>query len=149
MTNWPYKKRCLQCHKIFITKFRKPVFCCRSCYLASDLYRRGLEKAARVRNSHKTHKPWIMIGPYKLVECPGHPRAKCGRYVLEHRLVMEKKVGRYLERFESVHHINGNKTDNRIENLVLTTWSDHQRLYHTETMKHNLGKIHQTNQLNF
>ncbi|HEY5026590.1 MAG TPA: HNH endonuclease [Acidimicrobiales bacterium] len=67
-------------------------------------------KGGRIR--HRQHG-------YVLVRVPWHPRINTRGYVREHILVMEEALGRYLEPDETVHHRNGVRDDNRIENLEL------------------------------
>ena len=71
------------------------------------------------------------MGKYKTIKIKG-------KWMLEHRYVMEKHLKKKLLLKEIVHHKNGNSLDNRIENLCLTTRSSHTK-YHME--KGDLHKI--------
>lgn len=66
---------------------------------------------------------------YITVYFPSHPNATREGYVMLHRLVMEEHLGRLLSADEVIHHINGDKKNNRICNLMLTTKSEHMRLH--------------------
>ena len=67
---------------------------------------------------------------YILIFAPKHPFAT-QKYVGEHRLVMEQYLGRYLRPEEIVHHINGIRNDNRIENLLLlNNMREHRQFHH-------------------
>lgn len=95
-------------------------FCSRACW---DEARKNGHDAPKWRGGR-----YIDHQGYVSVFAPDHPTAVNNR-VREHRLVMERKLGRALRRDEHVHHIDGDKTNNDLSNLVVMSKSEHMKLH--------------------
>ena len=67
---------------------------------------------------------------------PEHPNARANGTILEHRYVASKMLGRPLKKFETVHHLDENRTNNSPENLIVfRTNADHSRFHKIGVMK--------------
>src|SRR3990167_1763100 len=98
----------------------------------SEKTRRKLSISHKGLLSGDKHHNWKggfrEITPYGYIRIwnPNHPNAVKGGRILEHRLVMSNYLDRSLKKGEYVHHRNGNRQDNRIENLELVTGKNHR-----------------------
>lgn len=81
-------------------------------------------KGGRIRGGHE--------GRYWMRHVPDHPAANSAGYVLEHRLVVEARLGRYLTADEVVHHVNHDTTDNEDSNLEVMTQAEHAARHFTK-----------------
>lgn len=78
---------------------------------------------------------------YIAVYFPDHPKSNKEGYIMEHDLVMECYIGRWLKEDEVIHHINKKRDDNKIENLKLMTFKEHARLHMIERHKNKKGMM--------
>jgi len=108
---------CAECKnpfKVYPSRKNKARCCshkCQSIYMS--------KKWSGEKHPQWTGGRWKNHG-YIYIHSPNHPFNSSG-YCKEHRLVMEKHLGRYLSRKEIIHHLNGITDDNRLENLALCT----------------------------
>lgn len=97
-----------------------------------DRPKRFCDKACANRHTARnraTTKGWTLTSKgYVAMRAQGHPMADRTGYVMQHRLVVAEALGRDLLPSEVVHHINGVKDDNRLENLELLEKVTHDRL---------------------
>lgn len=123
-------KTCLFCGKEFgrdsckqLSDYREKKFCSKECVVA---WRKG--------PNHPNWKGGIKTRP------DGYVRTTDDKYI--HRLIMEKHLGRPLLSSEQVHHIDGNPSNNVIENLELYDSNSEHRKYESSIAKRdNLGRF--------
>lgn len=91
----------------------------------------GAPKGTRPWNTG-TGKGWVDRRGYRWLYVTENGRKRARR---EHRVLMERHLGRRIEPWELVHHINGDTADNRIENLEIQDWGKHTADHHKGTRR--------------
>lgn len=125
--------------KRYRSHIRKNNYCSVKCSAKNTYIQKGqqLSKKTQFVRGEKPHnyKGWQLTKSretgryYKLIHMPSHPNATKGGYVREHRLVMERVLGRLLHDDEVVDHINRFDTlNNDPSNLRIMKKKDHDRM---------------------
>lgn len=99
---------------------RKSILCQR-CWIK----KRGDRYKGLNRQRTGPHKQYTKAQGYIKQYCPDHPYCDNHGFVLQHRLVVEAEIERYLEREEIIHHLNGVRDDNRLQNLMIVKARSH------------------------
>jgi len=124
-SNWkggPPALICRTCGKTFHNK-KKRIFCSMKCRNIGFIG----------KNNPNWDGGFRMDNGYLKIHSPNHPFRDKQNYVMKHRLIIEKKIGRFLTKNEVVHHKNGLITDNRISNLVLCENQAEHRRHHAKS----------------
>ena len=128
---------CRECKQPFLKyPSRGKVFCSLKCYHKSRCGKsRGYSIYGKKNPNWKGGRIYDKDG-YILIYSPTHINKNGTGDVREHRLKIEKKIGRLLNKGEVVHHINGIKDDNRMQNLKLFSKREHDKLeYHKKKIQ--------------
>lgn len=121
------KKNCELCKTEFLVlpSRNHKRFCSRSCGIKTK-HTQGILKSPAGWNKGKGAGIVTTNGGYRMITVGKH------KMMLEHRLVMEKHLGRKLKTFEHIHHIDGNKLNNKISNLEITNVIDHAKEHYAQ-----------------
>lgn len=123
MGEYRYKKKikqCEECGSDMHQRGKNTKYCSRECYSNA---RRGKPRKEKTKRKIKKSNGRFLPNGSKRTDAHGYIMIKIGDndWMKEHRHVVEMDIGRKLETSEQVHHRNGIKNDNRIENLELWT----------------------------
>lgn len=116
--------------KILVKKPTLPLISCLKCAKLTKNKKYCSHKCFGVH----TRKPFIIKKGYKKILIIDHPRADKKGYVFEHIVTMEKEIGRHIKFPEEVHHIDKNRGNNNISNLLLC--KDHKEHMQYHRIKH-------------